>query len=697
MASQSGTRHRGWWIAFGIIAVLLLLVVTAAFFAEEPLRRYAEAQANQRLPEYHTTIGALELHPLTLAADLKDIVIRQQAHPEPALAVIPYARAGIAFLPLFTGTVSADLHVDRLALSATREQVDTALKKGAHQESKEQAVAWQDTLREMLPLRLALAITNSDVTYVGAPAAEPIYVQFEIAADNVTNRPKPDQTHPAALRIKANFLDQARLTIDGHADPLAKPHAAVVADMNIENLDIPTALSMAGKNELPVKAGVVGVRGHVDYAPSQQAVTIEEIAVVKPVIDYVGGTASGRQTAQAKDAAAAAAPAIPAWQDRVTELFPITIHRVAVQDGEVTYRPNPKADAVRVSRLDVTVSEIRNHSAATNELPSEVRVSAQLPEDARLTVEGRANVVAKPLPAVDATMTVERLRLQSLLPVAEPFHVYLRDGVLDMKSRLRQTKDRTMIAVEDFLLDHAKLDYVHTVAGKGKDAQRAKKGAGQAKQANQDPSLLVKVQRGKILHSEVGFVNETASPDYRVFMADMNVDMENLSNRVSEGTGAIKMTGKFMGSGPTVVSGTFRPEKPTPDFDVDIRIIKTKLTSLNNVFRAHGNLDMHEGMFAFFSELKVKDGKVDGYVRPFLKDVDVYDPAQDRNKSTLNKAYQAIVGGVTALFQNQPRNEVATDTDVSGPVENPQAHTWQMLGNLVQNAFFEAISPGLKG
>jgi hypothetical protein len=691
MASQSGTRHRGWWITFGVIAVLLLLVVTAAFFAEEPLRRYGEAQANQRLPEYQTTIGALELHPLTLAADLKDVVIRQRAHPEPALAVIPYARAGIALLPLFTGTASANLHVDRLALSATREQVDTALKKG---ETKEQAVAWQDTVREMLPIRLALAITNSDVTYRGAPAVEPVYVQFDIGVDNVTNRPKSDQTYPTDVHIKANFLDQARLTLDGHADPLAKPHAAVIADMKLENVDIPTALTMAGKTDVPVKAGVVGVTGHVEYGPSQQAVNIEEVTVVKPVIDYVAGTPSSQQAAQTKDEAVAKAPA---WQDRVTELFPITIHRVAVQDGQVTYRPNAKANAVQVSRLNVMVSGLRNQPAASNELPSELRVSAQLPEDARLTVEGRADLVAKPLPAVDATMIVERLRLQSLLPVAEPFHVYLKDGVLDMKSRVRQTKNRTMIAVEDFLLDHAKLDYVHTAAAKEKNTQRAKKGADEAKQAHQNPSLLLKLQRGKILHSEVGFVNETASPDYRVFMADMNVDMENLSNRVSEGTGAIKMTGKFMGSGPTVVSGTFRPEKPNPDFDVDIRIIKTKLTSLNNVFRAHGNLDMHEGMFAFFSEMKVKDGKVHGYVRPFLKDVDVYDSEQDRNKSTLNKAYQAIVGGVTAMFKNQPRNEVATDTDVSGPVENPQAHTWQLLGNLVQNAFFEAINPGLKG
>lgn len=695
MASQSGARHRGWWIAFGVIAAVVLLVVTAAFLAEEPLRRYAEAQANERLPDYHTTIGGLDLHPLTLAADLTDIVIRQQAHPEPALAVIPYARAGVGLFPLLTGTISADLHVDRLALSATREQVDTALRKGDQQESKEQAVAWQDTLREMLPIRLALSITNSDVTYRGAPAAEPVYVQLEIAANNVTNRPKADQTYPADVHVKAIFLDQAQLTVDGHADPLAKPYPAVTAYMKVENVDIPTALKTVGREELPVKAGVVKVTGQVEYGPSKQAVTIEEVAVEKPVIDYVADTPSGEQAAQTKDAAAATEPA---WQDKITALFPLTLQRVSIQDGHVTYRPNPKADAVAISRLNVVVSGIRNQpSGSTDDLPSAVHVSAQLPEDATLTVEGRADLLAKPLPAAEAALNVKRLRLDSLRPVAEPFHVYLRQGVLDLKGLVKQSKGRTAIVVEDFLLDGAKLDYVHTATTKGKERQRAKKGAGEAKKAHQDPALVLKVQRGKILHGEVGFVNKAASPEYRVFLADMNADLENLSNRLSEGTGVIKITGKFMGSGPTVVTGSFRPEKPTPDFDLDIRIIKTNLRSLNNVFRAHGNLDMQEGVFAFFSEIKVKDGKVDGYVRPFLKDVDVYDPAQDRNKSTLNKAYQAIVGGVASLFKNEPRNEVATETDLSGSIENPQANTWQIVAHLVQNAFFEAINPGLKG
>ena len=48
------------------------------------------------------------------------------------------------------------------------------------------------------------------------------------------------------------------------------------------------------------------------------------------------------------------------------------------------------------------------------------------------------------------------------------------------------------------------------------------------------------------------------------------------------------------------------------------------------------------------------------------------------------------------LLENTPREEVATRTDVSGPLENPQTSTWQTVINLVKNAFFKAILPGFE-
>jgi hypothetical protein len=39
---------------------------------------------------------------------------------------------------------------------------------------------------------------------------------------------------------------------------------------------------------------------------------------------------------------------------------------------------------------------------------------------------------------------------------------------------------------------------------------------------------------------------------------------------------------------------------------------------------------------------------------------------------------------------------VATQATIAGPLDNPQASTWQVLINLIQNAFFQAILPGFE-
>jgi hypothetical protein len=48
---------------------------------------------------------------------------------------------------------------------------------------------------------------------------------------------------------------------------------------------------------------------------------------------------------------------------------------------------------------------------------------------------------------------------------------------------------------------------------------------------------------------------------------------------------------------------------------------------------------------------------------------------------------------VAKLLENTPREEVATRTDVAGPLKNPHASTWQTVINLVKNASFKAILP----
>jgi hypothetical protein len=170
--------------------------------------------------------------------------------------------------------------------------------------------------------------------------------------------------------------------------------------------------------------------------------------------------------------------------------------------------------------------------------------------------------------------------------------------------------------------------------------------------------------------------------------------MENFSNQRTEGTATATLTGRFMGSGATAVTATFRPEINGPDFDVNARIENTDLKAMNDLLRAHAKVDVASGVFSVYSELSVKNGRVEGYVKPLFRDINVYGAAQDEDKSLGQKLKEKAVDVIGKVLRNRPREEVATVVPVSGPLENPKASTWQTLIGLVQNAFIKAILPG---
>jgi hypothetical protein len=151
-----------------------------------------------------------------------------------------------------------------------------------------------------------------------------------------------------------------------------------------------------------------------------------------------------------------------------------------------------------------------------------------------------------------------------------------------------------------------------------------------------------------------------------------------------------------MGSGRTLATATFRPETSGPDFDLNVKIEDTKLSAMNNLLRAYGNFDVVGGSFSLYSEIGVKNDKIDGYLKPLFKDMNVYDQRQDEDKDMFRKMYEGLVGGILGLLKNEPREEVATRANLSGEVEDPETSTWQIIVRLVQNAFFKSILPGFE-
>jgi len=242
-------------------------------------------------------------------------------------------------------------------------------------------------------------------------------------------------------------------------------------------------------------------------------------------------------------------------------------------------------------------------------------------------------------------------------------------------------------------VDGVKVDYLYTPAkvGAGTEAVQATERA--AEQA-QNPGLLFRVDRLHVVKSDFGFVNKTTNPAYRAFLSDTALTLTNLSSLPSGETAVAKLTGRFMGTGPASADFRLRPTRPGPDFDLAVKIDDTDLRTMNDMLRAYGKFDVTAGRFSLYSELGARDRAVSGYVKPLFQDMVVYDPQKDRSKSVMQKVYEGVVGGVSKILQNRPREEVATRVELSGPLDKPSTSILDTILGLVQNAFFKAILPG---
>ena len=191
-------------------------------------------------------------------------------------------------------------------------------------------------------------------------------------------------------------------------------------------------------------------------------------------------------------------------------------------------------------------------------------------------------------------------------------------------------------------------------------------------------------------------LNKAATRPYRVFFTDVNLDVENVSNQRAEGIGKIHLTGKFMGSGRTETTMSYKPDEKGPGFHLAMKIEDTDMTAMNPLLREYGKFDVTQGKFSLYTELTGKSGRVDGYVKPLFKDVKAADPAKDVDKTLMQKVWAHVVDLAAKLLKNVPRREVATKIDVGGEIDQPQTSVLQAIGNLLRNAFIKAILPGLE-
>jgi hypothetical protein len=383
------------------------------------------------------------------------------------------------------------------------------------------------------------------------------------------------------------------------------------------------------------------------------------------------------------------------WQDALQAAYPLKIDRFAIRNGDLTYVDKGPFKPLHITKLNFTTENIRNVKSGKGVYPSPVDLEGVVFDKGSAKFKGHADFLAKPHIALKGDLELDQITLDYFKPIAERYQLSVRTGSLSTRGSIEYAPDVQKILISNVSLTGLDADYLHQETQTSPTEKVTKEAGKVARETANEPTLEVKVQ-SFTADGRIGYVNQAAKPPYKVFLDGTKLQLENLSNHFKDGPARARVTGRFMGSGPTQVQATFRPESKGPDLDLVLSIENTDMRRMNDLLRAYGNFDVVAGNFSMYSEIKIRQGKIDGYVKPLFSDMKVYDRRQDAEKSIFRQLYEGLVGGISGLLENRPRSEVATQVPITGDVEGPQTSTWETIVRLIQNAFLKAILPGFE-
>ena len=304
----SKTRKAVFWSGSALVG-LLVLVVIAAFFIDEPLRRRMEANLNRALAGYTVRIGKLDFHPIGLSLELENSVIIQNDNPDPPVAQIANLSASIDWRGLLRGRLVADFAIDNPKLYINRKQAKTEFDDKIPMKER----GWQQALEEIYPLKInRFMIRDGSLTYVDEGPFRPLELtRIELLAENIRNVKSDPNVYPSPIQIQAAVFEKGTLRADGHADLLAEPHVTFKSEtIALENVDLAYFKPIVERYNITVRQGRLSAYGNVEYGAKTERIDIAELRVQERGRDYihkkaesVAKTAGKKSTAPPKNTA----------------------------------------------------------------------------------------------------------------------------------------------------------------------------------------------------------------------------------------------------------------------------------------------------------------------------------------------------------------------------------------------------------
>lgn len=237
----------------------------------------------------------------------------------------------------------------------------------------------------------------------------------------------------------------------------------------------------------------------------------------------------------------------------------------------------------------------------------------------------------------------------------------------------------------------------------GQDRKASQTGQGTDWRAQLDKVLPFTLNEARVENGQITFNNFTTTPKVRIQADRVNASLYNLTNIVDiEGNRDARFEGKarLLESASLETHATFDPFRNFQDFDFRLRARGIELRRLNDFASAYGKFDFNAGHGDLVIEAQADNGKLSGYIKPLLRDVEVFNwqqDVEDRDKGVLRSVWEALVGTSETVLKNQLKNQFATRVELSGSVDQKNISGLQAFWGILRNGFVQAFNARYEG
>lgn len=271
---------------------------------------------------------------------------------------------------------------------------------------------------------------------------------------------------------------------------------------------------------------------------------------------------------------------------------------------------------------------------------------------------------------------------------------FLTVVAMDLSVEWRALFDGAVVA--EVMLDKPVLHFVAATSGAGNGSQ-----TGAEVDWTEPLKKLLPIRINRFIASDglVYFHDFSTKPQVDLNLRQVELSLTNISNTTDTATAlpsTLTATAVSLGDGRLEVTAKLNLLREIPDIDLNLKFENVKLPALNDFLQAYAKVDAETGTFFLYSEVVVKKGQLSGYVKPILTNITLADWGEGKG-SLLQNIWETIVGTVAELFENQPKDQLATKIPLTGDLNQPETAIIPTIWNIFRNAFVQAFSKNTDG